>query len=237
VVQTPVARVVAWEHRWTDVDAAFQRAARFLSRLAPAGSLPVWGVVAFGGLLAHLMLPRPSASFPYWVWALGFLGAWPMATIPHELGHGVACAWHGRRVNGVGVGLGKVFVDTSDMFMASRAQHAVVAMAGPFASVLCGGAAAITSRAVGGSLGWSLATLADVFFVQAALTAWPFFPQSDGGHALADFLCVPELPAASLRALSAGTLERPHRIWLAGAACSALALVLVAAGLAWARAT
>lgn len=130
--------------------------------------------------------------------ALGLL-----AVAVHELGHGLAVKHVGRSVHRAGVmlyyGLPAAFVDTSDVWMASRRQRLLTALAGPWTGLLVGGACGLAALLVPeGPLGAVLFSWAFVFLVENLLNFNPLL-ELDGYYMLVDLLEKPLLRARALR--------------------------------------
>jgi putative peptide zinc metalloprotease protein len=117
----------------------------------------------------------------------------------HEAAHAFTVKAFGREVNRGGIGwywFGPMaFIDTSDMWLASRRQRILVSLAGPYADTLTAGLASIgafvASSAVVSALLWSFA-LGSYLAVLRDLNPLLEF---DGYHILSDLLDRPNLRA------------------------------------------
>jgi putative peptide zinc metalloprotease protein len=105
------------------------------------------GILAVLGVVATIVLAANGLD--------GSVGAWWWFLIPglflslmiHEAGHAFTAKAFGYEVRRAGVGwfwIGPMaFVDTSDVWLASRKQRLLVALAGPYATILFAGTCAI----------------------------------------------------------------------------------------------
>lgn len=130
-----VRRVDAWFSRW------YTRGVRFLFNVpvqVVLGAVAVAGVANFVRLAPAAMAQLPS--LPWWQWLVMVAPAILVSVIPHELAHGFTVKHFGREVLGVGVGwywfCPIAFVDTSDMWLASRWPRVAVSLAGPFSNLV-----------------------------------------------------------------------------------------------------
>jgi hypothetical protein len=223
-LRVPVPDVVRWERRWESVGPAFARLQAAIAPFFAPWTVPAWASVAVAGVCAHVLLPRAHEGLGWGAYGSALLGAWALGTLMHEAAHGLACAAFGRTVRAVGVSWRGAFVDTTDMFLAGRRAHALVALAGPAASLMCAGLCGILSRAPvlgDGANGWALAACADALLLQALVTAWPFLPNSDGAHALADLTGVQASVREVRDAAREGRLQAGHVLWAVGVASTA----------------
>jgi CRP-like cAMP-binding protein len=145
-------------------------------RYLAAGGLPGVDVRSFA-----LVLP----------WAL------PLHLVLHEMAHAVTAKHFGREVHKAGIGLylfmPVAFVDTSDMWMASRGPRAATAFAGPYINFLLSGAATLlipwTPNA---ALQAALFHFATVGLIIGLINLNPLI-EFDGYYVLMDWLDVPNL--------------------------------------------
>jgi Zn-dependent protease len=157
--------------------------------------------------------------------ALGI--AFAIAVIVHEAGHALTLVHFGGRVRRAGIGwywcAPIAFVDTSDAHALPRAQRIGVSLAGPAASFVVAGLAALIAVCVPDenvrAVAWSLA------IGNYAICLWNLNPliELDGYYALADVLDRPNLRSDAFRALRQ---RCPSRIELAYAG-AALTYALV----------
>jgi hypothetical protein len=229
-LRSTLPEVVETEWRRTDVDAFFQAA---WARLAPFASRPALAVLGVGALAAYVAgwTAVGSAETTWWAWGASVALAWAPLAVGHEVAHGLACAAHGRRVNAVGVSWRGAWVDTTDLFLSSRADHARVALAGPFASFVMGGVAAGVAGVLGGVGGGfaraALGVVADAALLQLVVAGWPFLGISnDGQHALGDLRGGHGESLAGWRQLLGRGPRRTDLAWLVPAVASWTALVV-----------
>lgn len=136
-----------------------------------------------------------------------------IATILHELGHALAVKHAGRTLRGAGVGwywFGPMaFVDTTDMWLASRRQRIIVGLAGPYANLLVATAFAIGALALDGAPSGIALELAALNYL-AVLTNLNPLMDYDGYHVLTDWLDRPGLRRRALQWLAANL---PRALW------------------------
>lgn len=193
-----LARSLAeFDHRWEDVDGMFDRLARWLGPLVSRRALPIAALFGLVGLVVYAAT-RFSGQLggdflPLWAHLLMFFLLAPVFLAVHELAHGLACKAHGRRVRAVGISmldhvLPSVYVDVTDMFMASRDARILVAVAGPLANLCTAAAATLLALWVQHPvLDAVLLVVADVNLGLAIYTFWPFSGlQQDGYDALSE---------------------------------------------------
>ncbi|RME21697.1 MAG: RIP metalloprotease, partial [Deltaproteobacteria bacterium] len=144
--------------------------------------------------------PGEVILLPTGVALLVFLGLLPLFVALHELGHGIACKACGRRVDAVGLTMidhlvPGVYVDVTDIYMASRGQRIAVALAGPLVNLLVAGGLALVAAALPTTRASSLLWIAaDANLALALYTLWPFWGiVEDGYDALGEALRQPRL--------------------------------------------
>jgi putative peptide zinc metalloprotease protein len=188
-------RLLSLERRWTGVDRAFKRAGRWVGWLLDGRMVAALAPVAVLGLWLWLGLRwggRPGPALPLWAQGAVVAVGLVVASLPHELAHGVACVRHGRRVKGVGISfldgiVPAFYVDVSDMLMAGRWARISVALAGPWTNLLLAGLSGLMAALLPGILSDVLLLLADANVLLALYTLWPFHGlEEDGYHALVD---------------------------------------------------
>ncbi len=196
--------VSAWfarEVRWNDVDAgvaALHAACRPIFRSSVA--IAAAATVVAGTLTQAVASTGAPPAYP-----LVFAGFWLLHMIPHEAAHAVACVAFGRRVRAIGVSWRGVFVDTTDMYLSSRRNHATVALAGPASNLVLASVAALAAVCLPVTAWRELAGVAaDAGFAMAFVAGWPFLFAGDGYHALSDALRAPRLRADAVRSVRAG---------------------------------
>ncbi len=163
-------------------------------------ALAVSGLGAFAWLLAGGSLP-PFQVTPGWGW-LGLYGFFLAHALVHELAHALTVKAWGREVRQAGVGFywGSpiLYVNTSDIWMASRRARVMVSWAGPYLH-LC----------LGSLLAWLLllfpdlrqsTLLAQTLFLNYMFFIFNLFPllEFDGYYMLMDYLEIPRLRSKAL---------------------------------------
>lgn len=231
--------IATFDHRFEEVDALFARLHRPLRRILGPRALPALAALGLTSLAAHLALRLGGvldlSALPLGVRVAGVLLLLPACMVLHELAHGLACKAHGRRVKALGLTLQdyllpSMYVDVTDIFMASRRARVVVDLAGPLANLLlaapCWGLAVALPP---GPARGVLVLLADLHVGLAIFTAWPFHPLvEDGAQALGELLKTPLLRRRAWDLLRGRVLEAGERraavIYLAGLLLTALIL-------------
>lgn len=198
-----LGRLATFDRRWEDVDGHFTRLRRSVGLLFTRWLLPLHGALIALGVWVYATGRAGGfgAAGVHWLAHAALVAlALPALIALHELAHGLATKASGRRVKAVGITLldyvlPSVYVDVTDMFMASRWQRIGVSLAGPMINLVTGavfaGAAALSadpwlSRVAVG--------LADASYLLAAITLWPFHGlKEDGYHAFTDLVRVTAL--------------------------------------------
>ncbi|HUG56484.1 MAG TPA: cyclic nucleotide-binding domain-containing protein [Candidatus Limnocylindrales bacterium] len=148
--------------------------------------------------------------------AIGALVALQVLSISiHEAGHALAIRHYGRRVRQLGLAIYYLFpclyVDSTDMVLASRRQRIVVALAGPLGGLVVGAACAFVAAAAPGTLHGHVAFLAATLFVfQFVLNLLPIL-ELDGYHVLVDALDAPLLRQRALAFVRGAAFAKLHR--------------------------
>ena len=153
-------RVLEWRWTYRHVDGWFTRmygAGVFvLFRRRAQAALAALAIV---GLVAFVLTAARSAALirddaPWAI--LTLIPAGLLGVVIHEFGHAFATKAARREVLGVGVGwywFGPVaFVDTSDLWLATRRQQILASLAGPYADLLVAGLFSLAALAAGGTL-------------------------------------------------------------------------------------
>lgn len=168
------------EWRWSGIDRWARTGASVLGPLLRREFVPLGASLVALGVTAAVLgpaWPRPSPS-----WAAAMAAALVGNVIVHELAHAVMTARYGRRVRALGLSWRGAFVDTTEMFTATRAQHAAVALAGPAANVLVAALVAVARLGCGEDLGWALGVLGQAAVILAVATGVPWTPRTDGAR-------------------------------------------------------
>ncbi len=211
-----------------DVDAAVTRAYTAGLRLffTPLGQL-VLALLAVGGLVAFVALAASAdgaLTGSNKTAALFVVPGFLCGTFLHEAGHALTVKAFGRTVNGAGVGwywfAPVAFVDTSDMWLATRRERILVSLAGPYTDLVLAGCASIAGVLVTGATPravlWSFALPS---YLAVVVNLNPLL-EYDGYHVLSDLLDRPNLRAEALGWLGANLLRarrdrrelRRHRV-------------------------
>ncbi len=157
--------------------------------------------------------PRPSDL----TWKqLTFVGLFAsLSLMVHELGHALAVAHFGRNVNRAGVfimyGSPGGFVDTGDMWLATRRQRIVVTLAGPIATLMVGAVLALVAPE--GNV--VVAAMATSQYLILAANATPLL-KLDAYYVLMDALRIPNLRERSLSFMTVRLRRRIKDAWREG---------------------
>lgn len=216
---------VSWLRRELTWDGMHELAAWVHARLAPLATwwnLPIAvAILGLGAVSAWVdQRPDPSTGVAALAW---FVLALVGNVAVHELAHAVAVVGFGRRVRGAALGWRGVYVDTTDMYLGSRRQHAAVAMAGPASNLVIVALAATVACALPGEFVGPFRALMSTGLLVAFLTGWPFGFDNDATNALSDLTGVPNLRRASWDALRSGVLRPVHLAYVAGTILTLLA--------------
>jgi putative peptide zinc metalloprotease protein len=190
-----------------DVDGLFTRIHRYV--LWPTYTWPVQIVlflaaVTGAGIFVNYFFHGgiEAAERAKWIIVLSIAAGLAVQLSLHELAHAMTCKHFGRQVHHAGAGwlffLPIIFVDTSDMWMASRPQRALVSFAGPYANFLLSGIAACAIPFVHDRFVQALLfEFASAGYVLGLLNMNPLM-EFDGYYMLMDTLDVPNLRAKAL---------------------------------------
>jgi putative peptide zinc metalloprotease protein len=184
----------------------------FYSR--PAQVVLLLAVIAGGALYIRYLffagLPRIPRNSLGLLASIGIAGVF-VQIILHELGHAITCKHFGREVHRAGIGwyyfLPVAFVDTSDIWMASRRSRMAVAFAGPYVNLVLGGLATLLIPFSNPSVAALMASFASTGYLLAVVNMDPLM-EFDGYYVLMDWLDIPNLRSKALAYLGA-------RIWRA----------------------
>jgi putative peptide zinc metalloprotease protein len=165
----------------------------------------------FQHLPSHPSLAASSAQSASTSLVLMFISLLVHAVL-HEMGHAVTCKHFGREVHRAGIGwylfFPVAFVDTSNIWAASRRVRILVSAAGPFVNLVLSGIAGlaaifVTPAHVQDAL-WNFSIMG---YILAVVNLNPLL-EYDGYYLLMDFLEVPNLRSRSLAYL--GSLILRH---------------------------
>ena len=214
-------RLIVWDvARWSNADAAVQRAYRLGGRLAftRIGAILI-GLVCVAGIYAWIgeiragrhALVTIDGSFLAGIVVLLVLQV--LSVTVHESGHALAIAHYGRRVRRLGLAIYYLFpclyVDSTDMTMSSRKARIVVSLAGPVGGLLVGALCAFVAATDGGFVGGLAFKAASLFIFQFALNLTPIL-ELDGYYVLSDLLDAPMLRQRAM-AFARGQVMRKIR--------------------------
>lgn len=214
---------------------AFNRAALYRQITVPGFARSIRATYRFGGRLltsrVGVVLLGATVGWGLWQWRTldhprpselsQGQAAWVgLATLLslylHELAHGWATLRLGRRVERAGLlvvfGTPGAFVDTSDMWLASRRHRAIVTCAGVVANLTFAAGAIWMARRTG-STTW--AATASAQYVLVVANATPLI-KLDGYYLLMDAVDVPNLRERSLAYVSGGFFRAWRRAWSVG---------------------
>ena len=224
--------------RW--VDLAYRKVVRLL--FTTVGLFAMLGASVFG-LVAFVIVGRDATQLLSQAHGYLLLFVYPglvLSVAVHEAGHAFATKAYGRTVLRAGVGwywFGPVaFVDTSDMWLGTRAQRIVVSLAGPAADLVTAGLVSIVALVVPNpTVSAGLWSLTLPLYLGVVLNLSPLL-EFDGYHVLTDLVDRPNLRMDALAWVrSAPRLVREpgrakgHRLELAYGIASLLYIAVMAA--------
>jgi putative peptide zinc metalloprotease protein len=203
-------RLVLWDiARWSNADGLVDRVYRAGGRLAftPPGAalLLAFGLYGLWRWTSEVRDPALQLVTVEGSYVLGILVLVVLQVLSisvHEAGHALAIRHFRRRVRRFGFAMYYLFpcvyVDSTDMTLASRTQRIVVSLAGPFAGLTVAAACAIVAEAQRGTLAGELAfKAASLFVFQFIFNLLPIL-ELDGYHVLVDALDAPLLRQRAL---------------------------------------
>ncbi len=211
------------ELRWTGAHDWAAACWQLLGPMFAVWMAPLWAAVAALGALAWVADDRLVPREPL-VLALGLVVSSVVHVIVHELGHAMAVVAAGRQVRHAAVGLAGISVDSTDMYLGTRAQHAVVSLAGPAATVLVTAGFALLAGAAPADVAAPLRVGVYAGAVVLGLTLYPFGPANDARRAWSDLSGEADLGLPAFAAVFAGRARRHQWIYAAMAVLIPLAL-------------
>jgi putative peptide zinc metalloprotease protein len=212
--QSRMERVLAGAHRLLNVQLSLGGLDGRLTRLYAGGirllytrlaqvallMLAIGGLVAFASLTpsAHRALGGHHQALILLVEPAYFL-----SVLLHEAAHAFTVKAFGREVNRAGVGwywFGPMaFVDTSDMWLATRRQRILVSLAGPYSNLIFAAVASIAGVLVHSEAATvTLWCIALPSYLMALINLNPLL-ELDGYHVLTDLIDRPNLRPEALR--------------------------------------
>ena len=209
------ARLALPEWRWTGMHRLAERTWHVFGGMFTGWTLPIWfTLVALGGWALNTEL-RTLALGPAQLAPIVLVSGIAHILV-HEFAHALAVIAAGRKVRHLGIGLTGVYVDTTDLYLGTRAQHAVASLAGPATNIVLSGLLATLARASSGLAYESLWTASAVGAALALLTGWPFLLENDGYRAFCDFAGEPHLRRAGWRSVIAGKASAAQILYSVG---------------------
>lgn len=213
------------EWRWAGMHSLAERIWAIVGGMFTGWTVPIWfTIVALGGWAINTetrMIPIEAATMAPVVVVAGLLHL-----ALHELAHALAVVAAGRRIRHLGISFSGVYVDTTDLYLGTRAQHAVASLAGPAANLVLAAMLATLARATNGELCFALWTASATGFALALLTGWPFLIENDGYRAFCDMSGEPHLRKAGWIAVLAGKANPAQMLYSIGSVLT-VALVIV----------
>ena len=186
----------------------FTRVIAVLLGLVAVAGLAAFGVTWWWGSRSLFLI-----GGSYLAGALVLLGLHAVAQAMHELGRALAAKHAGREVPAAGLlvylGVPSVFVDTTDVWSASRRARLVTTASGPLAVLVLAGVGQVAGLALPG-LGSIPFKLAFVCYLNVLISLCPLLPL-DGAHLLTDWLEIPHLRSRGLSFLAGRLRGRPPR--------------------------
>lgn len=188
----------------------------FFSPIAQALYVPLTliGLILFLGeyYIGNYSPLKTGGSYGLGILLLLVIGS--LVAFSHECAHGLACKHWGREVLGTGAmlyyGSPAFFVDTSDVWLASKGARTTVSWAGPFSTVLiasvCSTVVALLRDSPASSF---LFQVAFACYYNALVNLNPLL-ELDGYYILMDYL---EIPRLRQKALDFARRELPNRLF------------------------
>ncbi|MBM4365103.1 MAG: hypothetical protein FJ102_02735 [Deltaproteobacteria bacterium] len=188
------------EWRWHGAHDVAELAWRAVGPMFHATTAPIWAAVLGLGAYSWAIDTRlaPTGA-PTMAGATLLLAA--MHVFVHELGHAMAVVAAGRQVRYAAVGLAGFYVDSTDLFLGTRREHAIASLAGPFATALLTAACALLACAASPELAGALRPGVYLGLGVLGLTLYPFALDNDGRRAWGDLAGEAELGWPAVRAV------------------------------------
>lgn len=214
------------EWRWTGMQEFSQRIWNMIGGMFTGWTVPIWfTTVALGGWA----LNTESRIFEFSLGAVVpvILASGVVHILIHELAHAMAVISAGRKVRHLGIGLTGLYVDTTDLYLGTRAEHAVASLAGPATNIVLSGLLATMARASGGFMAESLWVASGTGFALALLTGWPFLLENDGYRAFCDMSGEPHLRKAGWIAVLAGKANAAQIAYSVGSVLTVAGVIVI----------
>lgn len=215
------------EWRWIGIHAMAEATWRVVGGMFTGWTLPIWfTTVALGGWALNTETRALTLGLSEIAPIVLLSGIAHIAI--HEFAHALAVVAAGRKVRHLGIGFGGIYVDTTDLYLGSRSQHAVAALAGPATNIVIAGLLATFARAATGYTFEVLWAASATGAALALLTGWPFLLENDGYRAFCDFAGEPHLRRAGWRSVMAGKASPAQMMYsIGGILTIALAAVVL----------
>ena len=184
------------------------------------GAQVAMAVLACAGIALFAITSGSSATALHrhpWLPAL-VVPAVAITLFVHEAGHAFTVKAFGREVNRAGIGwywfTPVAFVDTSDMWLGTRRQRILVSLAGPYATLVLGGAIEVGAQLAPAGTAAAVAWLLSLPIYGSVLLNLNPLLEYDGYYVLSDLLDRPSLRSEALGGFSrsAATLARRRRL-------------------------
>ncbi|MBM4389528.1 MAG: hypothetical protein FJ090_00270 [Deltaproteobacteria bacterium] len=213
------------EWRWHGAHDVAELAWRAVGPMFHAAMAPIWAAVlglgAYSWAIDDRLAPTGAGTV---VGATLLLAA--IHVFVHELGHAMAVVAAGRQVRFAAVGLAGFYVDSTDLFLGTRREHAIASLAGPFATALLTAGCALLACSASAELAGALRPGVYLGLGVLALTLYPFALDNDGRRAWSDLCGEAELGWPAVRAVFTMRGCPSQWTYTLGAAAIPLTLVL-----------
>ncbi len=188
------------EWRWHGAHDVAEVAWRALGPMFHRATAPIWAaVLGLGGYAWSIDDRVSTAGLLSTVGATFALLA--LHVFVHELGHAVAVVAAGRQVRFAAVGLAGFYVDSTDLFLGTRREHAMASLAGPFATALLTATCSLLACAAPPELAAVLRPGVYLGLAVLGLTLYPFALDNDGRRAWSDLAGEADLGWSAVRAV------------------------------------
>ena len=215
-------RLIVWDIvRWSNADGFVAAVYRVFGWLAftriGAALVGLVCIAGIGAYVAEVRAGRHSLVQLNGSYVLGIVALIALQVLSitvHEAGHALAIRHYGRRVRRLGLAMYYLFpcvyVDSTDMTMASRRARIVVSLAGPIGGLLVGALCAFVAVTDGGVAGGIAFKAASLFIFQFALNLMPIL-ELDGYLALTDLIDAPLLRQRAIAFARGGVIRKLRR--------------------------
>lgn len=204
------------EWRWHGAHDVAELTWRAVGPMFHATTAPIWTAVLGLGAYSWSIDDR-VATTGFWTTAGATLLLAAIHVFVHELGHAMAVVAAGRQVRFAAVGLAGFYVDSTDLFLGTRREHAIASLAGPFATALLTAACALLACAAPPEVAGALRPGVYLGLAVLGLTLYPFALDNDGRRAWSDLAGESELGWPALRAVATIRARPSQWIYVLGA--------------------